>query len=178
MTVLLTSLKSLRLVDPNPVLHAPVTLSWFTSEYGHETLLLMGNAEHEIHAPSLAGEQKILQEFLTLNNQKKQLSWMIEFESQIVGVAWIELTENHTVKAPSIHLMIGAKEYRGRGIGKATMQTLIEYITSVLKSPVIYSRHLASNLVVASMNRSLGLMHDGETYTDENGLVWQNTKRV
>lgn len=178
MKVLSTPLPNLKLVDPDPIHHAPLTLGWFTSEYGRETLLLMGNAEHEIRAPSLESEQKILQEFMEMNNQKKQLSWMIEYGSTIIGVAWIELTENHTVKAPSVHLVIGAIEYRGKGIGKATMETLIEYITTVLKFPVIYSRHLASNVVVASMNKSLGFIDNGSPYVDENELVWQNTKRV
>jgi hypothetical protein len=50
MTSIQTSLTDLTMVDPNPLLHAPVTLRWFESEYGKETLLLMGNAEHEISA--------------------------------------------------------------------------------------------------------------------------------
>lgn len=169
-----TVLTELNLVKPDPRRHAPVTLSWFTSENGKETLLLMGNAEHEIETPSLSGELKILEEFVELEHNREQLTWMIEWSREIIGVAWIELTENHNVSPPSVHLMIGDKRYRGRGIGKATMQTLIQYIKATSDSPAIYSRHLKSNIVVAKMNRSLGFVNDKEPYVDHNGLEWQN----
>jgi GNAT superfamily N-acetyltransferase len=176
MTPLETSLTDLTLVRPNPSLHAPVTLSWFEADYGKETLRLMGNAEHEIETPSLGGEINILEEFLELERTEEQLTWMIEFNNRIIGVAWIELTQNHNVLPPSVHLMIGDKGYRGRGIGKVVMQALIEYIKNNTDSVFIYSRHLTSNTVVAKMNNGLGFINDGASYTDENSLEWQNVK--
>lgn len=176
MTPLQTLLPDLSLIKPNPLLHAPITLSWFTSENGKETLLLMGNAEHEIETPSLNSEKEILEEFVDLEGKNEQLTWMIEFEQHIIGVAWIELTENHNVLPPSIHLMIGNKDYRGRGIGKVVMQTLIRYIKDNTDTHTIYSRHLKSNIVVANMNQGLGFINDKEPYVDENGLEWQNIK--
>lgn len=125
MTTLSTSLAGLTLIEPVPAQHAPITLGWFEADYGRETLLLMGNAEHEIEKPSLASEMKVLEEFVELSRKNEQLTWMMQFENMIIGVAWVELVENHTVPPPSAHLMIGNKEYRGRGIGKATMQALI-----------------------------------------------------
>lgn len=176
MTSLQTSLADLSLVDPNPTLHAPVTLRWFESEYGKETLLLMGNAEHEISAPTLKNETQILEEFVDLNKENKQLTWMLQFGHEIIGVAWIELTENHNVQPPSIHLMIGNKDYRGKGIGKATMLALIQYIKENIETTTIYSRHLKSNVVVANMNQGLGFTNEGDPYTDDNELEWQNVK--
>lgn len=176
MTSLRTSFAQLTMVDPNPLLHAPVTLSWFESEYGKETLLLMGNAEHEIITPTLDSEMKILEEFIDLRKANKQLTWMLQFKQEIVGVAWIELTENHDVRPPSIHLMIGNEDYRGKGIGKTTMLALIQYIKDNIKTPEIYSRHLKSNTVVANMNQRLGFTNEGASYTDDNGLEWQNVK--
>jgi L-amino acid N-acyltransferase YncA len=161
-------------VKPKPSEHAPVTLKWFESSDGHETLLLMGNAEHEIEAPSLQSEIEILQEFITLEEKKEQVTWMLQYDGSIVGVAWIELVENHSVKAPSVHLMIGEKELRGKGIGKATMSSLISYIINNISTDFIYSRHLKSNTVIAKMNQGLGFIHDGSPYIDENGLEWQN----
>lgn len=176
MTPLHTSSAHLTMIDPIPLLHAPVTLSWFESEYGKETLLLMGNAEHEIITPTLDSEMKILEEFIDLRKANKQLTWMLQFKQEIVGVAWIELTENHDVRPPSIHLMIGNKDYRGKGIGKTTMLALIQYIKDNIKTPEIYSRHLKSNTVVANMNQRLGFTNEGASYTDDNGLEWQNVK--
>ena len=176
MTVLSTILPNLILIEPNPTQHAPVTIDWFEADYGRETLLLMGNAEHEIETPSLESEMQILQEFIDLENKNEQLTWMLQFDNRIIGVAWIELKENHNVRPPSVHLMIGDKSYRGRGIGKATMLALIKHIKNNLKTDAIYSRHLVSNSVVANMNRSIGFAYDGGSYMDKNMLEWQNIK--
>jgi predicted GNAT family N-acyltransferase len=164
MASLQTPIPGLTLIKPNPSRHAPITLSWFTSENGRETLLLMGNAEHEIETPSLDSEQQTLQEFVDLEAKNEQLTWMIE------------LTKNHNVLPPSVHLMIGDKTYRGRGVGKVVMQTLIQYINDTTDSPAIYSRHLKSNVVVTKMNQSLGFINDKQPYVDDNGLEWQNIK--
>lgn len=171
-----SSIENLIFVKPNPVEHASITLSWFESDDGHETLLLMGNAEHEIDIPSLHSETEILKEFILLEEKNEQITWMISFEGNIIGVAWIELVENHNVKSPSVHLMIGNKKYRGRGIGKASMQSLIAYIKDNMSTNYIYSRHLKSNVVVAKMNQGLGFKDDGGAYFDDNGLEWQNIK--
>jgi len=176
MTPVQTSLPNLRLIEPNPLRDAPITLSWFESKYGKETLLLMGNAEHEIGTPSLKSEIQTLEEFVNLREKNEQLTWMIQTENKVIGVAWIELVENHSVQPPSVHLMIGNKEYRGQGIGKATMLALIDYIKKNIETPTIYSRHLKHNVVVASMNRTLGFIDDGSSYIDENRLEWQNVK--
>ncbi|MDB5187224.1 MAG: hypothetical protein JWM07_696 [Candidatus Saccharibacteria bacterium] len=171
-----TSLTDLALIKPNPLQHAPITLSWFMSNNGKETLLLMGNAEHEIETPTLENEIQILEEFVELEVNNAQITWMIEFDKRVIGVAWIELTENHNVLPPSVHLMIGDKKYRGRGIGKTVMQSLIRYIKDYTDARVIYSRHLKSNVVVANMNHSLGFINDKAAYVDKNELEWQNIK--
>lgn len=167
---------TLKLVAPNPKLHAPITLSWFQSPDGRETLLLMGNSADEIQSPSLEAELSTLNEFVEMEKQNKQLTWMIEFKQKIIGVAWIEFIENHGVKPPSIHIMIGDKDYRGQGIGEKTMMGLMQYIKDNTTFDTIYSRHLSSNHAVHSMNQSLGFLEDGAPYRDKNGLEWQNVK--
>jgi RimJ/RimL family protein N-acetyltransferase len=169
-------MNELLLVDPNPIRDASFALSWFTSPFGRETLLLMGNAEHEINTPSLNGETQKLREFINLKERNEQLTWMLQVDGKTVGAAWVELVENHGVHPPSIHLMIGDKEYRGRGIGKATMAALIDYIIKNLETSVIYSRHLKNNIIVATMNQRLGFLNDGDLYIDKNGLEWHNVK--
>jgi len=178
MTEIQSSLEKLTFVKPSPAIHAPITLGWFESDDGHETLLLMGNAEHEIEPPSLQTELQILEDFVLLEKKNEQLTWMLDFDGDIVGVGWIELTENHGVKPPSVHLMIGNKKYRGQGIGRATMQALILYIRNNIDTKFVYSRHLKSNSVVANMNRGLGFKNEGGSYLGDNGLEWQNIKLV
>ena len=170
---LATTVDGLELVAPIPERDAPFAVEWFSSPSGRETLLLMGNAPEDISPPTLKGETKTIEEFLQLEQEGKQLSWMIRYDDKTLGAAWIELTENHGVQPPSIHIMIGDKSYRGRGIGKATMQALIDYINNETHYGTIYTRHLKNNVVVEAMNRSLGFKNDGRPYIDENGLEWQ-----
>lgn len=70
--------------------------------------------------------------------------------------------------------MIGDKDYRGKGIGKAAMGEIIQYINNDLNLHDIYSRHLASNKSAKALLGSFGFLDDGNTYTDNNKLEWQN----
>ena len=174
MHTLRTPVDNLELVSPDPNRDAPSALQWFSSPSGKETLLFMGNAPDDIGEPTLEGETETIEEFLTLEQEGKQVTWMIRYDSKTIGAAWIELEENHGVKPPSIHIMIGDKSYRGKGIGKATMNALIEFIKTETNYGTIYSRHLKNNVAVEAMNHSLGFTNDGEPYVDENELEWQN----
>lgn len=152
------------------------TLSWFQRPEGHATLLSMGNAEHEIEPSTIESEAAILREFIELEEQRKQITRMIVVDHETIGVVWIELQENHGVQPPSIHIMIGNPDYRGKGIGKTVMKAAINYVRNTLRMETIYSRHLANNTAVANLNQSLGFEKDGSPYTDSNGLVWQSIK--
>jgi len=175
MSDLSTSIPELVLTNPVPGRDASFALSWFEAESGRDTLLKMGNAPDEITAPSLEGEMATLEEFLALENEGKQKTWMLRFGEITIGAAWIDLIENHGVEAPSVHLMIGDPSFRGKGIGKAAMNTMITYLNKT-GSNTVYSRHLVSNEAVTGLNRSLGFVPDGQSYIDENGLEWQNIK--
>jgi len=162
-------------MKPVPDRDSVFALSWFDSENGRDTLLKMGNTPNEISAPTLEGERATIEEFLNLEIEGKQKTWMLRYGEVTIGAAWIDLVENHGVKAPSAHLMIGDPLYRGRGIGKVVMSTMMTYLQETGHSTV-YSRHLASNKAVIGLNNSLGFVLDGQAYTDENGLEWQNVK--
>ena len=136
----------------------------------------MGNAESEIQESTLEGEGATIREFLELEKTGKQITRMIINDNRTIGAVWIELFENHGIKPPSLHIMIGNPEYRGKGIGRFVMQTAINYIRDNLQYKTIYTRHLASNIPVSKLNESLGFEKDGVPYTDDNGLVWQNIK--
>ncbi len=171
-----TDREDIQLLTPNIERDAPFALDWFSRSEGRQTLLSMGNAENEIVAPTLDGEKATIQEFLDLEKDNKQITRMIIVDDITIGAVWIELFENHGVKAPSVHIIIGNPEYRGRGIGTSAMKAAIKYVVEVLGAAVVYSRHLSTNMNIVAVNKKLGFKADGNIYADENGLVWQDVK--
>lgn len=171
-----TNDSSILLLPPDINRDVPFALSWFQGPEGRATLLSMGNAEHEIEPSTLESETAILREFIDLEHEGKQITRMIIVNQKTIGVVWIELLENHDVQPPSIHIMIGNPDYRGKGIGKSVMHAAINYVRNALNLNTIYSRHLANNEAVATLNKSLGFEKDDLPYTDNNGLVWQSIK--
>lgn len=165
---------NVNLVAPDPDRDAPFALEWFQSEFGRETLLLMGNAENEIKPSTLESEKKIVQEFLELEKTGEQFTWMIRNEDRTLGAVWIEMKVTKHLDAPSIHIMIGDKASRGKGIGRAVLSAMLEFIYHDLKMQQVYSRHLTRNESIARVLHSLGFANDGENYKDANGLIWQN----
>jgi RimJ/RimL family protein N-acetyltransferase len=115
-----------------------------------------------------------MNEFLELERLEKQITRVIVVDAKTVGVVWVELFENHGVKSPSIHIMIGDPDYRGRGIGRSVMEAAINYVRVGLHSDFVYTRHLTNNTAITKLNKSLGFEKDGKAYTDQNGLKWQN----
>lgn len=169
---------NIKLVKPNIERDAPFALGWFKSDYGKQTLLLMGNAENEIKPATLNSEKKTLQKFIELEKSNEQLTWMIQADNKTIGSVWIELKDTEFVKSPAVHMMIGDPEYRGKGIGKAIMFEMIKYAKEKLKSSVIYSRHLVSNKPVTALLDSFSFIDDGKSYIDSNNLEWQNIKLI
>lgn len=106
------------LLKPDIEHDAPFALSWFTRPEGKDTLLRMGNAEHEIPEPSLEAERERIQDFIQLEAENKQITRMISVDGITIGAVWLELIEMRGVKPPSLHIMIGNPDYRGMGIGK------------------------------------------------------------
>jgi len=175
MSDLLTSIPELVMRDPVPGRDASFALNWFTAESGQDTLLKMGNLPSEIEKPTYEGELATLEEFSTLESEGKQKTWMLRYADVTVGAAWIELIENRGVMAPSVHLMIGDSSFRRKGIGKAAMYAMITYLKKNGYGTV-HSRHLVSNEAVNGLCRSLGFIPDDQSYTDKDGLEWQNIK--
>lgn len=155
---------------------APFALAWFSRAEGKQTLLSMGNAENEIGEATLDGERATIQEFIDLEKESRQITRMIVIDSITIGAVWIELFKNHGVKSPSVHIIIGNPDYRGRGIGTSAMQSAVHYAIHELGATKVYSRHLSSNGNISAVNAKLGFKADGSVYEDENGLVWQNVK--
>jgi RimJ/RimL family protein N-acetyltransferase len=165
-----------QLVVPSLKRDPPFAYAWFNQPRGRATLLSMGNAESEIEPVTLIGEMETIQEFLSLEKEGQQITRMIIYGGKTIGAVWVELFENHGVKPPSIHILIGDPDYRGMGIGSSVMQSAIDYVKNQLLFPAVYSRHLASNVAVIKLNKSLGFVKDGVPYVDKNGLEWQGIK--
>lgn len=173
MSDLSTSVPELVLTNPVPERDAPFALNWFEGESGRDTLTKMGNPSDQITEPSLEGELATLEQFLLLESEGKQKTWMLRVGEITIGAAWIDLVKNHGVDAPSVHIMIGNPSFRGKGIGRAAMSTMITYLRESGED-TIYSRHLVSNEEVTSLNRSIGFVSNGQSYVDEDGLEWQD----
>ena len=165
---------AVQLLKINAKRDAPFAYSWFARPEGRDTLLSMGNTEHEIAPSTLAGERATMQGFVDLEARGRQITRAIMVDNVTIGVVWLELFENHGVKAPSVHIMIGNPDYRGRGIGYEVMKRMIEYAKNELHSETVYTRYLAKNSAVKMLNNKLGFAADGDVYTDKNGLEWQN----
>lgn len=165
---------NIKLLAPDVDRDAPFAYSWFVRSEGRQTLLSMGNAENEIGESSLKQQREIILEFVALEKENRQVTRAIVINNVTIGFVWIELFENHGVKLPSVHIMIGNPEYRGRGIGRAAMQWAINYVYKTLNCKTVYSRHLVNNIPIAKLSESFGFKKDGEPYKEDNGLVWQN----
>ena len=87
MSDLSTLIPELVLTSPVPDRDARFALSWFEAESGRDTLLKMGNAPDEITEPSLEDELATLEEFLTLENEGKQKTWMLRYGEITIGAA-------------------------------------------------------------------------------------------
>ena len=81
-----TNMLDIILVAPDPERDAPFAHKWFTSEYGKETLLLMGNAECEIKPSTIESETVTLQNFIELEQKQEQLTWMIRDQEKTIGI--------------------------------------------------------------------------------------------
>jgi len=171
-----TTRPDIQLLLPDVQRDAPFAHSWLSSPEGKDTLLSMGNTESEIVPSTLEGEAETLRNFIMLEKNGKRITRMIIADGATIGAVWIELAERHGVLPPSVHIMIGDPNYRGKGIGRAVMRAAIAYAFEELDCAVVYSRHLVSNAAIGALNKSLGFADDGEPYTDDNGLVWQNIK--
>ncbi len=166
----------IQLLEPNIERDAQFALNWFTRPGGKQTLLSMGNAEHEIKPSTLEDEKHTIAEFIDFEKVGKQITRMIVVDDKTIGAVWIELFENHNVKPPSIHIIIGDPEYRGKGIGASVMRAAVDYVRQSLNQKIIYSRHLVNNQAITNLTKALGFENNGEPYIDDNGLNWQNIK--
>lgn len=166
-----TDLDGLQLIKPDIDRDAETSLHWLEGDTGVNTLILMGVPRDKITQSKIEEEQARIQGFL---ERQDQLNWAISYKGRVIGASWVYLVENNHVKPPSVHIMIGDADVRGRGIGNATIKAVLRYLIDELSYDDIYSRHLSHNTPIIKVFEKLGFINDGELYSDEDGLVWQN----
>ena len=165
-----TSNPLVHLVEPDVERDAPISVGWLEGDLGRDTLRLMGVNTEDNKPSTLVQEKERLRGFIA---NEKQLNWMISYNDQIIGSVWAELRATEELPAPSVHIMIGDPDVRGKGIGTASISAVIEHLRQS-NTPTIYSRYRLENEGSKHLLNSLGFGNLGEPYTDKDGLKFQN----
>lgn len=166
-----TDSQKLNLISPDIERDADISLNWLVGDKGIETLLLMGVPRDRIEEPTIEAERERIKDFL---ERKDQLNWAISYMGKVVGATWVNLVESNHVQPPSVHIMIGDSNVRGKGIGSLTIKAVVSFLIDEMSYDTIYSRHLTHNVPIKKVFNSLGFVDNGTTYVDEDGLQWQN----
>lgn len=162
------------LVPPNPERDTPHAMRGFADEAGKRTLLLMGNPERVITPTSYQKEHDILSSFVELAQSGERLTWMMSADDKTIGAIWVELKAADGVPTPAVSVMIGDPAYRGQGLGRAAMVSVIDHLKANTDYENLYARRLTDNTGSAALLDSLGFTAMGGPYTDEDGLTFQN----
>jgi RimJ/RimL family protein N-acetyltransferase len=168
-----TSRPEIRLVKPDVERDARLGVEWLSPPHGLDTLRMMGVDVREYKPPQLEDEKHRVEDFITKTDQ---LNWMIQKDGQVIGSIWVDLEDKDSVKAPSVHLMIGDIEARGGGVGSAAFGAVRDWLVDEQGEERIYSRYMTENEASAGMLNTFGFETDGEPYSDESGIQWQNVR--
>ena len=169
-----TNNPSVHLVEPELERDAQLGVQWLHGDIGRNTLQLMGVADDDNHETSLERERQRVTEFI---EKPDQLNWMIEYDGRVIGSLWVDLEPKDNVPSPAIHIMIGDPSVRGKGIGFSSANRVVEYLEEQ-GNKSIYSRLLTNNSGARSLFGTLGFNDVGQSYTDQDGLQWQNVEKT
>jgi RimJ/RimL family protein N-acetyltransferase len=163
--------EDIKLVEPDIERDVPISLNWLTGDMGKQTMRLMGYVVDENFGPNEPEEINRYNDFL---DKQDELNWMIEYKGNVVGTVWADLVFKYDVKPPSVHIMIGDKSARGKGVGTKAEAAVMNYLFKQ-GHKIIHSRALIENDRMLHIATSkLGYKKVGKVYTDKNGLSWQN----
>lgn len=163
--------ENIRLVEPDIEHDAPLSVEWMAGDEGRRTQAAMGVADNNIHEHTLAEDELLLQ---ALSDTEDVIIWMIAVDEEIVGTVEVHLADSEYLPSPSIHIMIGERHARGRGVGKAVMEMAIAYLYNEKGMELLFSRYRTNNKPSEQLLLSLGFDYDQDAYTDKDGLMWQN----
>jgi RimJ/RimL family protein N-acetyltransferase len=169
-TELHTNNPDIHLIEPDVERDAALGVQWFEGKLGRNTLSLMGVSDADNKPTSLEQEKERVKDFI---ENDSQLNWMISYEDKVVGSIWVDLKPSEYLQSPSVHIMIGNPEARGKGIGLSTTAAVVEHLQKQGYTQV-YSRYITNNEGSKNLLAKLGFHELGTPYTDEDNLEFQN----
>lgn len=159
-----------RLVDINVERDAPMGVKWLNGIHGVETFRLMGNVIADDWQTNIDEQREVLAGII---NDSKGLSFMVEADGKIVGIVETHPDSTPELPGPSIHIMLGDHNARGRGIGYASQLQQIDKLKQ-LGYKKLYSRAQTINVGSNNLLTKLGFEKYGEIYVTAEGLKYQN----
>ncbi|MGB3009009.1 MAG: GNAT family N-acetyltransferase [Candidatus Saccharimonadales bacterium] len=162
------------LIEPDIEPDAPLSVEWLAGDIGRNTLRLMGVADKDNAPSTLEKEKERIRDFIKNDNH---LNWMIAYSSQVVGSIWVDLKPSERLQSPSVHIMIGRPDIRGKGVGLSSMTAVINYLEK-LGYQHIYSRYMTDNEGSKRLLAKLGFHADGTSYVGEDDVEFQNVVKM
>jgi len=160
---------NINLIEPD-VYQAQSSFFFLKGELGKQTMLLMGVPEEQIQEASLKTEEERIRSFI---ENTDSLNWMIQKDDRVVGSIWVDLKFNNDVPAPSTHLLIWDPAVRGKGVGEASMKSVIRFLKDK-GYKVIYTRTKTDNIPILNLLNKIGFTAYEPEYEDEHGIKWRN----
>lgn len=161
-----------KLVDIDVERDAVLVSGWINAPGGAQMLQLMGMIVPDDFTTTVENEWKTLTKIV---NDPNELAWMIEADGKIVGLVEAHTEPFESLPEPNISIMIGDAAARGKGLGTAANKLLLGVLRK-LDYDTIYARVLTHNVASLRMMQKLGFTKLDQSYTDGDGLTWQNFK--
>ena len=161
---------NLRLIIPNPKLHAHESIKWLSGDTGRENMRLMGCLVDDCFSPRLKDEIRRLKSMI---KSKTEYLLMIEYKGRIVGQLELWTQQLDKVPTPSISILIGCPNMRGKSIGSEVLRAAHNILQSAGFS-LSHSRALLANQNSNKFFLKNGYKKTGSPYHDSFGLIWQN----
>lgn len=163
-----------RLIEPDIERDAKNGVRWLSGESGRHTLKMMGIADEHNKDTTLEDERARVRDFI---NRKDQLNWMVDYKGHVVGSVWVDLKASEHLPGPSVHIMVGDPGIRGKGVGRTSLDAVLDYLGRT-GATTVYSRYITANNSSANMLAKAGFSKLGEVYTDKDRLEWQNVQKT
>jgi RimJ/RimL family protein N-acetyltransferase len=166
-----------KLIEPNIERDAKLGVKWLNGKLGRATMRSMGNSEKTLDKMLPTTVEQEAERVRGFIERDDQLNWMIESKGKVVGSVWVDLDGSEDVPGPSVHIMIGDPDMRGRGLGTSAVSAVLRYLEEQGNN-TIYSRRLTTNEGADKLLKSFGFTELGEPYTSDTREFQNLIRRV
>jgi RimJ/RimL family protein N-acetyltransferase len=145
---------------------------WLLDPYVLELTFVIPGPERRA---SLPFDDKTMNQYIeALLSDKTRKTFAIEAEGLHVGNVGLKEIDHEQGKA-ELFIEIGEKEYRGRGVGKAAMTILLDYVFFNMGLSEVCLEVLEFNGPALKLYKELGFQtsHRSGWHYDQNGRYWQ-----